>query len=156
MTTKREDGSKVAARRSRERASWSVIVSGVYGLDRCRRETDRVKDALREIRLTAESESEMILGELGRLSLLVTDARPPLRNGQLRSSLRACVLERDGHRCVECGLEENLCVDHAIPRALGGSDESWNLDTLCATCNDEKGSRLVESALLRVRARTRA
>ena len=43
--------------------------------------------------------------------------------------------------CVACGSAVELCIDHIVPRLLGGSvnDES-NWQTLCRTCNTIKGT----------------
>lgn len=49
--------------------------------------------------------------------------------------VRALILERDGHRCVECGATTDLHVHHLVPRHLGGHDEPANLITLCAGCH---------------------
>jgi len=66
----------------------------------------------------------------------------------LSSSLRAKVLERDGHRCMApgCGLpsgseaEEGrghfLVVHHLDPVALGGKDDPHRLVTLCPGGHD--------------------
>lgn len=60
--------------------------------------------------------------------------------------------ERDGtwtaaDHCLRCGSTENLTRDHVIPRArldgrnpLGGS----NMQTLCASCNVWKSSRVLD------------
>jgi 5-methylcytosine-specific restriction protein A len=40
-----------------------------------------------------------------------------------------------------CGVEEANSVDHIVPRQAGGSDEEWNLQTLCTPCNSTKGGR---------------
>ena len=48
--------------------------------------------------------------------------------------LRAMIIARD-HVCQLCGAEENLHVDHIVPRALGGTDEPDNLRVLCRRCN---------------------
>jgi 5-methylcytosine-specific restriction protein A len=59
---------------------------------------------------------------------------------------RAAVLDRDGWRCVACGVPVHprcspvgcvACahVDHIVPRDAGGSDELGNLRALCAGHN---------------------
>jgi 5-methylcytosine-specific restriction endonuclease McrA len=55
--------------------------------------------------------------------------------------IRLRILQRDGYVCQMCGVEEANSVDHIIPRLAGGSDEEWNLQTLCGSCNSSKGGR---------------
>ena len=57
--------------------------------------------------------------------------------------LRACILERDGHACRECGAVAFyggvwLEVDHRRRVADGGSYSPWNLQTLCKACHRER------------------
>lgn len=47
-------------------------------------------------------------------------------------------LERDGHKCVQCGSEEYLQVDHICEQADGGSNYLENLQTLCKSCHHKK------------------
>jgi hypothetical protein len=64
------------------------------------------------------------------------------------SALRKKVLERDGHSCQTpgCGRELFTVLHHLDPVALGGSDESHRLITLCWSCHD-----LVHEGTLSVR-----
>jgi 5-methylcytosine-specific restriction endonuclease McrA len=41
-------------------------------------------------------------------------------------------------RCKYCKSEENLTIDHKIPKSKGGTNEKSNLQTLCMTCNGTK------------------
>ncbi|WP_369294040.1 HNH endonuclease [Tepidiforma sp.] len=60
-------------------------------------------------------------------------------NGWTWQRTRAVVLERDGHRCVACGvMGVSLQVDHVIPIAAGGSNEPCNLRTLCVPCHRQR------------------
>ena len=57
--------------------------------------------------------------------------------------LRAAILERDGHKCRECGAVARygvvwLEVDHRRRVADGGSYGPWNLVSLCKQCHDNK------------------
>lgn len=60
-------------------------------------------------------------------------------------ALRWQVFQRDGWRCVACGLgshdEVILHVDHIIPRSRGGADTMENFQTLCQACNLGKSNR---------------
>jgi hypothetical protein len=56
--------------------------------------------------------------------------------------VRERVYKRDGYRCVECGADEDLTLDHVIPWSRNGSDKEDNLRTLCGSCNSTKGARV--------------
>ncbi len=46
------------------------------------------------------------------------------------------VAERDGWKCTPgCSNRTALTANHMMPRARGGSDETWNLHTVCAVCH---------------------
>ena len=55
---------------------------------------------------------------------------------------RNTVFARDGHRCLKCGTTENLTLDHIVPKAMGGTNKIVNKQTLCVTCNIEKGATI--------------
>ena len=83
------------------------------------------------------------------------DFRRRLNDGQgrdrepLHDELRRAVLARDRFMCGACYVSPSpgddgeclLQVDHLVPVAGGGNDESTNLRTLCARCNEEKSNR---------------
>ena len=55
--------------------------------------------------------------------------------------LRHEVFKRDGYRCRECGSskdETSLEIDHIVPVAKGGTNDIYNLQTLCRECNRMK------------------
>lgn len=58
---------------------------------------------------------------------------------------RQRIFDRDGKKCVECGVTKNLSIDHIIPVSKGGDSSDSNLRTLCKACNSKKGNRDVES-----------
>lgn len=77
------------------------------------------------------------------------------RGGRPWRRLREQVLQRDCYTCQHCGrvcLSENLCADHIINRARGGTDNLANLQTLCNEChtfktaNESKGGGVESSA----------
>ena len=69
------------------------------------------------------------LGDIGASEL---GPEPPWYQAKERA------LERDGHKCVQCGSEEYLQVDHICERTDGGSNYLENLQTLCKLCHNEK------------------
>ena len=58
----------------------------------------------------------------------------------IKQSVKTLVFERDLYRCQWCSTHLNLCIDHIEPRSKGGSDKIENLQTLCRTCNSQKGA----------------
>lgn len=59
-------------------------------------------------------------------------------------TLRYQVIVRARGRCEACGVsnqERALQVDHIVPRAQGGTNDIYNLQTLCSTCNAQKLDR---------------
>lgn len=62
---------------------------------------------------------------------------------------RKNILRRDNHRCQYCGRGDvPLTVDHIIPKARGGEDTWENLVTACVSCNNKKGDRTPEDAMM--------
>lgn len=45
------------------------------------------------------------------------------------------------HRCLKCGSDENLQLDHVVPISIGGDNAYWNFQILCRSCNSSKGNR---------------
>lgn len=60
-------------------------------------------------------------------------------------AVRWQTFQRDGWKCVSCGLSAKddviLHVDHIVPRSLGGLNELSNYQTLCRACNLGKSNR---------------
>lgn len=64
------------------------------------------------------------------------------RRSYIPKWLRRFVHARDNWRCLECGGDEDLTLDHIWPWSLGGQDTKENLRTLCRSCNSSKGARV--------------
>jgi 5-methylcytosine-specific restriction endonuclease McrA len=59
--------------------------------------------------------------------------------------IRQRILQRDGYTCQHCGGEANS-VDHIVPRTMNGTDDEFNLQSLCTPCNSAKGGRFFNDA----------
>lgn len=54
---------------------------------------------------------------------------------------------RDNFTCQYCGEpfeDDELSIDHVLPRSKGGKNEWTNLVTSCNTCNWAKGSKIIK------------
>jgi len=61
---------------------------------------------------------------------------------RISSFIRRLVIERDGLRCVYCGVDlikSEVHLDHVIPESQGGPTSYDNLQVTCPKCNLEKG-----------------
>jgi 5-methylcytosine-specific restriction endonuclease McrA len=62
---------------------------------------------------------------------------------------RKNILRRDRHRCQYCSkYDVPLTIDHIIPKSKGGDDSWENLVAACVRCNNKKGDRSPEDALM--------
>jgi 5-methylcytosine-specific restriction endonuclease McrA len=59
------------------------------------------------------------------------------------------IRERDGFKCVLCGSDDRLQVDHIIPVRLGGTNDVGNGRTLCHACHVKKTAE--DKAAIRAR-----
>jgi len=53
---------------------------------------------------------------------------------------RRKVKERWDFECAYCGTEENLTIDHVVPRSKGGADFTKNVVCCCHSCNQSKSN----------------
>lgn len=71
------------------------------------------------------------------------------QRANISPSLRFDILTRDNYTCQLCGKNQRdgakLEVDHKLPVAKGGTNEIYNLWTLCWTCNSGKSSKVIDS-----------
>jgi len=68
----------------------------------------------------------------------------------LGSKVRFEIFKRDGFTCQYCGRKTPaviLEVDHVVPVASGGSDDTDNLVTSCFDCNRGKGATGLKSVM---------
>jgi 5-methylcytosine-specific restriction endonuclease McrA len=58
----------------------------------------------------------------------------------------AALMERDGGKCIYCGSDDSLVIDHMIPIQNGGTDDPDNLGMACKRCNSGKAGRTPREA----------
>ena len=57
---------------------------------------------------------------------------------------RQNLFKRDDFKCVYCGTNKDLTIDHVIPKVKGGNNKWTNLVTCCHDCNVKKGHKDVD------------
>ena len=99
---------------------------------------DKVKAKLLEKKKKREIE-KLALQELIDEGEIFPEAnkRPPIPKDVVDT-----VWNRDGGKCVYCGSNENLHLDHIIPFSKGGDTSVENLQLLCQKCNLEKSNKI--------------
>lgn len=70
-------------------------------------------------------------------------ARKRNNGGKLTRGLAKRLYKLQLGKCACCRLPlgEDFHRDHVMPLALGGANEDWNMQLLCATCNFSKGDK---------------
>jgi 5-methylcytosine-specific restriction endonuclease McrA len=78
--------------------------------------------------------------------LVVSAAAPSAESLRDRTpippEIRRLVWQRDGGRCVQCGADHDLQLDHIIPVSKGGATTVDNLQILCGPCNRRKSATI--------------
>jgi hypothetical protein len=64
-----------------------------------------------------------------------------LQRYTINKELREKVLKKCGFKCVSCGSNKNLTIDHIKPYSKGGETKEYNLQVLCKSCNSKKGCK---------------
>lgn len=54
------------------------------------------------------------------------------------------VFNKYGKKCLRCGSDENITLDHVVPVIKGGKNSLDNLQPLCASCNSWKNSKTID------------
>jgi predicted restriction endonuclease len=60
-------------------------------------------------------------------------------SSEAKRKWRQSIKEHWNYQCAYCGSEENLTLDHIIPKSKGGTDKTTNLICACKECNHDKG-----------------
>lgn len=59
-----------------------------------------------------------------------------------RKPILAYLIETYGRACFICQRQDALVPDHVIPLCWGGTNDVWNFQILCLSCNSVKSGRL--------------
>lgn len=62
----------------------------------------------------------------------------------LKKNIGDYIKNRDGYKCLCCGMPEFITVNYIIPSSLGGIYGIDNLQTLCESCRTEKGDKIID------------
>lgn len=58
------------------------------------------------------------------------------------SSVREWLKEKEHpNKCIYCGEEKQLTVEHILPHCCGGEDITDNVVMVCKSCNSSKGGK---------------
>lgn len=113
-------------------------------VDTANRLVPLLDDVVEEHIRTGNSACEKIIQQLTQLGdrlhgawLLAMDVHQ-MRPRQIPTSVRRAVYARDKSRCVVCGTESSLHIDHILPFSFGGDHTEANLRLLCKTCHDTR------------------
>jgi len=71
----------------------------------------------------------------------------PVHTVSCNLSKRFDIMAKSNFKCVYCGRkapEVELELEHIIPRAKGGTDDTENLVVACKDCNSGKSDKLIE------------
>lgn len=67
---------------------------------------------------------------------------------------RQRIIERDGHKCRECGATNtNLEIDHVTEVHDGGTNDDENLQSLCFSCHARKTADFAHARAVRRKMR---
>jgi hypothetical protein len=67
---------------------------------------------------------------------------------KMRQIVRERILNKCNNKCVKCGSDEKLEVDHIIPLSIGGREDEDNMQILCKKCNRKKYNKAEYNGLI--------
>ena len=85
-----------------------------------------------------------ILDEVGNFAVSDLFGSPQNPRTKFSPDLKKEILKAQGGKCMYCGARQRvdlMDIDHKNPLARGGSNSNRNLQLLCHTCNNRKGTK---------------
>ena len=61
-----------------------------------------------------------------------------------RKDVKDYIYLKYGKKCLCCGSEKNISLDHIVPIKKGGKNTLDNLQPLCKSCNSKKGVKVID------------
>lgn len=121
-----------------------------------------VTDVRRGFILVSKGKAEIVKEDVNKIVTTVGEFVRPLiirlvnyvrfRRNSIKVGRRR-VFKRDGYQCGYCGSKRNLTIDHIVPRSKGGGNTWDNLVTCCSKCNNQKDSKTLEEAGMKLRVK---
>lgn len=99
----------------------------------------KVKNCLLCVLCFIEMVENQVFGELPTINI-ETIRYVEYKKEKISKKVRKTVYERDDYKCVYCGSDKNLTLDHVIPESKGGESTVENLVVACRKCNTKKGT----------------
>lgn len=104
---------------------------------RLEEEKQKIADRIRERERRRQLEKQVLQELIDKGEIMPAAGREPIPRDIVNA-----VYTRDGGRCVYCGSNKGLQIDHIIPFSKGGADSLENFQILCQKCNIEKSNKI--------------
>ena len=132
--------------------SWKKTTDYVtINYDSC----DKIQESLSRLRKYKIVDSDDLSEQRYKLKEFRNKYTQYLESINNRERIQACiytnkkevkqqVFELHGEKCLCCGSEINISLDHVIPVFHGGISHVDNLQPLCKSCNSRKGTKTTD------------
>jgi 5-methylcytosine-specific restriction endonuclease McrA len=129
--------------RESERARFKVYDASSAGKERHKRNrsTERSHEYMRVYMRTYMKDkyhNDLEYHDKVRAYFMVRNNKKRTNGGTLTVEDWAFLVDLAEGKCLKCGQEKKLTIDHIIPVTAGGATNVWNVQPLCDTCNKSK------------------
>ncbi len=134
-------------------APWWMVLEAIPLLRDSNGKPWKIQEINRRLKKMEKCEAIhiVVIGDIEYYMFHWGKVKPPEPEKPLKGK-RKIVYDRDGHKCLKCGIEgdRNLVMDHVMPLAKGGNSKICNLQTLCYGCNHKKGTDYIDYRSIQV------